>query len=336
MKEKTISSCHISIALCTYNGEQFLKEQLDSIKSQTCLPDEIVICDDVSTDKTVAIIKDFASRSLCPVYLYINDKNLGSTKNFEKAINLCKGDIIFLADQDDIWHEDKIEKIREIFVKSPEIDAVFTDAIVVDQNLRLISSSLWREFNFDQKKRNTIINQDAFQLLLEGNVVTGATMAFRGKYKHHVLPFPDNFTGQFRLHDGWIMLIISAAGKISMISEPLISYRQHEKNQIGLKYNNHQENLINKWKNAHRYRRTKIKEACENYKKLQEHLNKMPFISSDKNQLVLDKIKHLTARSSLPVNIAHRLKVILHEIKHQRYYRFSNGWYSIIRDIFLI
>src|SRR5215207_2518174 len=98
----------ISIALCTYNGEQYLQQQLDSFVAQSRPPDELVVCDDRSTDRTVPIVEDFAKRAPFRVELVINETNLGSTRNFEKAIGLCTGDIIFLADQDDVWLPEKL------------------------------------------------------------------------------------------------------------------------------------------------------------------------------------------------------------------------------------
>lgn len=326
----------VSIAMCTYNGEKYLQEQLDSIVAQTRLPDELVICDDGSTDKTVTIIKDFATKANFPVYLHINNCNLGSTKNFEKAISLCVGDIIFLADQDDVWLGNKLEKIETIFINSPETDAIFTDALVVDERLRRISSSLWAEIGFDKEKQNKILSKDAFELLAEGNVATGATVAFRKKYKDHVLPIPDDFSNQFRIHDGWIMLAISSIGKIAIVSEPLIAYRQHENNQIGLKQSQTKPGLVEKWKNARIFRRTKIEEMCDNYKKLHAHLSKRASISNDKHQLILERIEHLSTRASLPINLIPRLRLIAFEFKCQRYQKFSNGLYSVCRDIALI
>ena len=92
-----------SIALATYNGERYLQEQLNSFLHQTRLPDEIIACDDCSTDRTMDILESFAISALFAVYIYRNAINLGYTKNFERAISLCSGDVIFLSDQDDVW-----------------------------------------------------------------------------------------------------------------------------------------------------------------------------------------------------------------------------------------
>ena len=106
-----------SVALCTYNGEKYLKEQLDSILSQEIPVDEIVICDDCSTDETTLIIKEYESQFPNVFCVFINAENLGYVRNFEKALSFCTGEIIFLCDQDDLWRKDKTQKIRSLKVK---------------------------------------------------------------------------------------------------------------------------------------------------------------------------------------------------------------------------
>src|SRR5215208_90703 len=100
------------VAMCTYNGAQFVAEQLDSIAAQTRRPDELVVCDDGSDDATPEIIREFAHRASFPLRFYVNETNLGSTRNFERAISLCEGDFIALADQDDVWLPEKLERLE--------------------------------------------------------------------------------------------------------------------------------------------------------------------------------------------------------------------------------
>ena len=133
----------LSIALASYNGERYIAEQLDSIARQTRLPDELIISDDASSDATPAIVRDFAQRALFPVRVLQNSERAGSTRNFEIAIRACKGDIIFLCDQDDVWYPDKISLVEERFINDPGAGAVFTDADVVDENLHPIGRRLW-------------------------------------------------------------------------------------------------------------------------------------------------------------------------------------------------
>ena len=113
-----MSDVRFSVAICTYNGADFLSDQLESIIAQSRPPDQIVVCDDGSTDETQALLKRFAATSPVPVSLHFNEKNFGSVKNFEKAISLCTGDVIALSDQDDVWRADKLQLIEDAFRKA--------------------------------------------------------------------------------------------------------------------------------------------------------------------------------------------------------------------------
>ena len=121
----------LSIALCTYNGSKFLREQLQSLANQTLQPFEVVITDDCSTDDTISIIEEFSNQ--LNIRIFINDSSLKVAKNFEKAVSLCLGDIILMCDQDDIWHSDKLVKISQFFKENPAQLAVFSDADLVDE-----------------------------------------------------------------------------------------------------------------------------------------------------------------------------------------------------------
>jgi len=109
-----MSKQFLSVAMCTYNGEQYLQEQLDSIIAQTRLPNEVVVCDDGSTDATLQILDEFQETAPFPVRIYRNGTRLGPTKNFEKAIKLCSGNVIALSDQDDVWMPHKLERLEEV------------------------------------------------------------------------------------------------------------------------------------------------------------------------------------------------------------------------------
>src|ERR1700760_1987549 len=115
----------ISVALCTYNGERFLGRQLASIQQQTRLPDELVACDDCSTDRTLEILNDFAAAAGFPVNIIRNEEKLGVAANFERAIRLCQGSLIALCDQDDIWYPSRLERSEEEFVAHPDVGLVF-------------------------------------------------------------------------------------------------------------------------------------------------------------------------------------------------------------------
>src|SRR5689334_5491599 len=171
----------ISVAMCTYNGAEFLPAQLESILAQSRKPDQIVICDDGSTDETRAILQSFEKKSPDVILLNFNKKNLGSIRNFEQAIKLCNGDVIALSDQDDVWRQDKLQLIEKAFNKQ-STGLVFSDAEIVGENLQPLNRRMWNEVDFNPHKRKLLDNGRALEVLVTGWTVTGATMAFRASF----------------------------------------------------------------------------------------------------------------------------------------------------------
>jgi len=125
----------ISIAMGTYNGGSYLREQLASFLVQTTLPDELVVCDDGSSDETIKILKDFSQEAKFEVHIHQNRKNLGFSNNFSKVLALCRGDIIFLSDQDDVWFPEKIESVVQVFNANKKALVVINDAEITDAYL---------------------------------------------------------------------------------------------------------------------------------------------------------------------------------------------------------
>jgi glycosyltransferase involved in cell wall biosynthesis len=218
----------LSIAMCTYNGAAYLPEQLESLAAQTRAPDEVVVCDDNSTEgRTVEIVRAFALNSPFEVRFSVNPKTLGSKMNFENAIARCEGDVIFLCDQDDVWNQNKLARVEAAFLAAPEAGFVFSDAEVVDEDLQSLSNLC------DGFKEEFPAGQPVwiFRSLLPVNLVTGATMAFRSTFRDLVLPIPHDTVFQ---QDGWIALIIAAVAPAVFLNEPLVKYRQHSAQQIGV------------------------------------------------------------------------------------------------------
>jgi glycosyltransferase involved in cell wall biosynthesis len=214
--------------MCTYNGAAYLSEQLESLATQTRAPDELIVCDDNSTDGgTAEIVRAFARNSPFEVRCSVNQKTLGSKMNFENAIARCKGDVIFLCDQDDVWSQNKLARVEAAFLAAPEAGFVFSDAQVVDENLQSLSN-LCDGF---KEKFPAAEPVWIFRSLLPVNLVTGATMAFRSTFRDLVLPIPSDTVFQ---HDAWIALIIGAVAPAVFLNEPLIKYRQHTTQQIGV------------------------------------------------------------------------------------------------------
>ena len=314
--------------MCTYNGAEFLPAQLESLVSQTRQPDEIVICDDGSTDEMRVLLQQFANN---PRFLVnINENNLGTVKNFEQAISLCSGDVIALSDQDDVWREDKLEVIGAAFERNPRTGLVFSDAEIVDENLKSTGRRMWGEVGFDAHKRKLVAHGRALDVLITGWTVTGATMAFRSEYKNVVLPIPTNLQ---MIHDGWIALTVASVADVVMIDEPLIKYRQHGRQQIGAPTpppkapkSSTLESLkrSNPITELHR-----ILEALE--QRLLDH--KDEYDCRKALAFAANYARHLDARANLPERRLNRVPTILRELLTWRYHEYANGFKSAAKDL---
>lgn len=317
----------VSVALCTYEGSGFLREQLESIAWQTRPPEELVICDDGSQDETLEILTRFSVRAPFPVRIQTNEANLGTTRNFEQSICLCQKDLIVLCDQDDVWRHDKLERIEAIFARSLSIGGVFSDANVVDEQLRPLGYRLWDRYGFTKRRRQRFAGGRAFEVLLDQNAVTGATLAFRSSLRDLLLPIPPCW-----MHDAWIAIVIAATSELTFVEEPLIQYRQHARNQIGGRKPSTLELLYSAMcDNSPGYRNYVTQLRC-----LRERLSKAATLQGKRDLDELDsKIVHFQARADMPRERLQRIPKVLRELLTLRYFRYSNGGISMFKDCFL-
>ncbi len=219
----------LSIALCTYNGSKFLREQLQSLAIQTLQPFEVVITDDCSTDDTILIIQEFSK--VLNIKVFVNNFPLKVTKNFEKAISLCSGNIIMMCDQDDIWHTDKLAKISQYFQDNPYKLAVFSDADLINDEGVSLNKNFWTAVRFHEPQIQQFKDGNFIELLLAGNRSAGCMMAFRKELVEKIIPFPTHIP--LMIHDNWITIVAAMLDGLGIIEEKLISYRQHSFQQIG-------------------------------------------------------------------------------------------------------
>lgn len=221
----------LSVAMCTYNGENFIREQLLSIMNQTLQVDEIVICDDCSKDDTVAIINSLKAQYHLPIRLYINTWNHGYRKNFEQAICRCSGDIILLSDQDDIWLPTKVKTIVDFFDRNPDKEFVFTNAVLVNTaGISSYNQTLFDVLGLDKETLDLFDKGFALEMLSVYCRVTGATTALRASMMPYCIPLSDIVA-----HDEAIAMSAAFLNKIGYIDQCLIKYRQHGKQTIGLR-----------------------------------------------------------------------------------------------------
>lgn len=321
-------SLMLSVAMCTYNGAVYLNEQLISIADQTRPPDELVVFDDRSDDGSERLVADFARGAPFPVRLYVNEERLGTTKNFERAIGSCDGDVIALSDQDDVWLPRKLERLMGVFASSPGAGAAFSDAEVVDETLVSTGRLLWRSERFGPRRRSLFGRGRGVEVLLKRNVVTGATLAFRAANRSLLLPIPDSW-----MHDAWIALITAAASCIVCIPEPLILYRQHPGSQIGTGRRGFGE----RFGKARMEGQPAYADLARRYTAALERLRSL----GGKRELegvasmLEEKVEHLGRRGSLPEGRLSRLPTVVMELVTRKYHRYSNGFRSALRDVFL-
>lgn len=331
-----------SIALCTYNGEKYLAEQLNSYLLQTLLPGELIVCDDCSTDRSIEILNSFKEKAPFPVFIYVNEKTLGSTKNFEKAISLCTGDIIFLSDQDDLWQPGKVQKILLTFENNPDAGLVFSNAELVDEKLNSCKISLWDK-NFPASEQQKALNGKMVEVLLNKNVVCGATAAFRTKYRNSFTPIPADLS---MIHDGWLAFIVSSLSGVIFLNEELIKYRQHPGQQIGvikpsatpvkkirLDICNDALAFYQKRKAEMIFLQDRLLALEQKQAGKNSYLDLAKKIVSEQISKASDALKHFEVRKSLGSLGIKKLPRLGKELLSGGYHKFSNGISSAIKDL---
>jgi glycosyltransferase involved in cell wall biosynthesis len=215
----------VSVAMCTFNGAAFVEAQLESILTQSKPPDEIVLCDDGSTDRTIDIATKIAQKYPDKIRIIQNERKLGYCRNFESAVSLVTGDVIFLSDQDDVWFPDKVASMLRVFAEDPEVVLVYSDAVITDAELRPTGTVFNRRKDAELRKTPTL------QRLSRGPAFNGLMMAFRSRLKPLVIPFSP-LSLQWG-HDHWIAFIAYAVGEIRLVDRPLVYYRRHGTNSGG-------------------------------------------------------------------------------------------------------
>jgi glycosyltransferase involved in cell wall biosynthesis len=312
----------VSVALATYNGERFLPQQLASIQQQTRLPDEVVVCDDRSNDRTVDILREFAASVAYPVRIFENSQNLGSVANFELAIRRCEGDLIALSDQDDIWYPIRLERSEQELAAHPPASLVFSDGDIVDDENQLLGKRLWTNFGFMGETRRRLLEGD-YTVLAKNRFVTGATVMFRSRIRENCLP-----VGAGWVHDEWIVALTAAVAEVRPIEIPLIRYRSHAAQQIGL-------SPKPSFKQRNQAHWNELSRQIGLLQGISSRLSEQPLSKS--GQLLFsryqDHLRFTRFRYSLPKSRLARLSAVLKE--RPTYAALGSGIFSMARDLVL-
>lgn len=222
----TTRTLKLSIALCTFNGERFLREQLDSFSRQKRLPDELVVGDDCSTDRTLEILEDWAKSAPFPVEIIRNPQNLGYEKNFENVMRRCSGEVVFPADQDDVWLPEKLETMARVFEEEPDVGVVYCGRTLIDQNGAPLSERVTELFRIYHPIDSSYFLADWAD---EHPDCAGCMSAVRKTIIDRLFPFPRPWA-----HDTWIFTMAPFHTRMKTLKIPLMRFRRHTTNASAL------------------------------------------------------------------------------------------------------
>lgn len=318
----------LSIVMCTYNGASYLEAQLESLLGQSVPPDEIVINDDGSTDTTLERLQQFQARAEqagIDVRLHQNPRNLGYVENFTAGLRLADGELLFLCDQDDVWHPDKLARMSAVFEDDPSLLLLHSDARLVDAQGDSLHCSMFEALQLTAQEKHAIHAGEAFEVVLRRSFVTGATAAFRRELIDLALPVASEW-----IHDEWLAAVASAAGRLDFIDDSLIDYRQHGANQIGAS----KRTLGTKWRELLLPRGRLLAEEARRLQRLELFLQRAAFVGAvERARQIERKRTHFERRVAIgQLPRWQRVPVILREARRGCYRRYGTGVRSILRD----
>jgi glycosyltransferase involved in cell wall biosynthesis len=325
-------SPHFSVALCSFNGRQFIDAQVESIFAQTLAPAEIIAVDDGSADGTRERLEELAERSPVPMRVERNPERLGPQRNFERTIALCREELIALSDQDDVWVTHKLERMAGVFAAQPEAMAVFSDAELVDEELQPLGRTMFGYLGLGDAQLRAIEDGAGFDAMLSQAMVTGATLAFRRALVPRILPMPPPRPGL--IHDRWIALAALASGRLAVIREPLVRYRQHRAQLVGTPPREVSATSTDK---AFARDAWDLGAELELMRELRGWIHERAGDSLRPGfaGALDDRIAHLELRRTLPPRRMARVAPVAKELLRGGYGRWASGWLSALKDLAL-
>lgn len=320
-------SLTISVALCTYNGATFLPAQWESLCQQTRLPDEVVICDDASADQTLSVLADLSANAPFRVRILPNGTKLGYNKNFEQALSLCTGDLIFLCDQDDAWLPGKISTMVDFMAADPTCQMAFCNARLADEHLNPLPGFFWDKVRFDAAARQRWRAGNVMDVLLDGNRVMGCAAVVRRVFLDKALPIPVQVPGY--IYDGWLALVAAGTDSIQFVDQSLQVYRTHPSQQVGVRPPTDGRKPIRLSSRFGRSRSDKLDPLRQKARQLHTLMEllipRLPTNARGMKQL-RRRWRHYLMRSSLPDNRLFRVSSVLRDLAGGAYHRYADEW----------
>jgi hypothetical protein len=315
----------ISVALITCNGCPHIGPQLESIAWQTRRPDEIVIGDDQSSDHTERVVERFAAVHGVPTHWRRNSTRLGASPNREQVIAQCRGDIVVFADQDDVWMPQKLARLEATLAANPGAAFVFSDGLLIDEHGEALPGTLFGGHAFDAAERASFRQDGALEVLVRHNVVAGPTLAVRRAELLRLLPFEPGW-----YHDYYLALGLSVLGRGILLDEPLIYYRCHTRQQLGVP--------TRSWKAAVALARqqsaARSQRDAEGFEHLRERLvalgvdPKLPILET-----LSGKARFLAKRAEMRVRPGRAPMLMWQVLRSGGYRRYALGWKQIVLDL---
>jgi glycosyltransferase involved in cell wall biosynthesis len=329
----------VSVAMSTFNAGAFLSKQLSSLAAQTRLPDELVVRDDGSTDATFDLLEAYARDAPFAVHLDRGEQ-LGSTQSFASAIARCSGEIVVLADQDDEWFPAKIARLSRSFEEDDRMLMACSDAHMVDEAGRVISYSTWDTLGFVGPARDQR-GLPLLRFLLGRAVVAGCTLAFRADARAVLLPLPGELENQDEAmhHDRWISLALAATGQVAIVEEPLLAYRIHRGQQIGISMLRLRGVIpVRLWglaglATSHEQRRRQLTARLRQFSLLVERLREHGFASPAAVDEIVAYCRHLERRAAFPSSRRRRIPLVVREWRLGEYGRYGFGASTALADL---
>lgn len=317
-----------SIVLCTYNGARFLEAQWDSLLAQSRLPDEIVVRDDGSSDGTWALLDALSARAAARgvrVRRARNPRNLGYVANFEAALRDASGDVLFLCDQDDVWHAEKLAASVAAFEQRSDLLLSCSDARRIGEGGEVLRRSLFDVLKVSRAELRRVHAGQGFRVLLRRSLATGATIALRQTLLEHALPFPAGW-----VHDEWLAIMAAALGGFDCVERTVVDYRQHAGNQLGMP----ERTFAARWRGLLMPAPESVEALAARDRVLRERLGLLNgYVDASDLARVDEKLRHLEARAALRGPLWRRAGGVLRETVSGRYARYAAGWRSALRDL---
>lgn len=328
-----MGSLKLSIALVAYNRERFLRKQLESIVAQSRIPDEVIIGDDCSTDRTAEIISDFAAHAPFPVHWYVNHCNQGYDRNLEYAIQRCSGDVIVFCDDDDVCLPEKLRVTEQEFLRSPSTGLMVSDSTLVDERLNPLGTTLWEAARFPRRKAGPALS-DPIPTLARHFIAAGHVIAFRTALKARILPFPQKFPSDAHA-DIWIALVLASIADVTCVSTSLVLHRLHRGQNSGVGQ------LIPLRRKLTRIRSQERDKTAQFVLLVEEVIGRVSTLTdaplARRNLESLTRwADHMKMYLELPVRRYSRLLPIGQALLTGRYHRYSRGFLTAARDLLLL